>query len=44
MVRMSKRYDAQAALAEIVKHYELRAGTERGTYAPGDSTTSRTSH
>ena len=44
MVRMSKRYDAQAALAEIVKHYELRAGTERGTYAPGDSTTSRTPH
>lgn len=30
MVRMSHRYDAQAALGEVVKHYELRAGTERG--------------
>lgn len=29
MVRMTGRYDAQAALAEVVKHYELRAATER---------------
>ena len=34
MVRMSRRYDAQAALAEIVKHYELRAGTRSGGYQP----------
>lgn len=34
MVRMSNRYDAQAALAEIVRHYELRAGTQRGEYPP----------
>lgn len=34
MVRMSNRYDAQAALAEIVKHYELRVGTLRGETPP----------
>lgn len=44
MVRMSNRYDAQAALAEIVKHYELRAGTERGEYPPAGSPASRTPH
>lgn len=44
MVRMSQRYDAQAALGEIVRHYELRAGTERSDYAPGHSPSSRTPH
>lgn len=44
MVRMSNRYDAQAALAEIVKHYELRAGTQRGDYPPTGSPASRTPH
>jgi len=44
MVRMSNRYDAQAALAEIVKHYELRAGTGRGGYPPAGSPASRTPH
>ena len=44
MVRMSHRYDAQAALAEIVKHYELRAGTERGAYMPADPAAPRTPH
>jgi hypothetical protein len=34
MVRMSNRYDSQAALGEIVKHYELRAGVRRGDYPP----------
>jgi hypothetical protein len=34
MVRMSNRYDSQAALGEIVKHYELRAGLRRGDYSP----------
>lgn len=34
MVRMSNRYDPQAALGEIVKHYELRAGVRRGDYPP----------
>jgi hypothetical protein len=32
MVRMSNRYDAQAALTEVVKHYELRAGAQPGGY------------
>ncbi len=27
MIRMTRRYDALAALGEVVKHYELRAGT-----------------
>lgn len=27
MIRMTGRYDAQAALGQVVKHYELRAGT-----------------
>ena len=33
MVRMTGRYDAQAGLGDIVKHYELRAGTLRTEYA-----------
>lgn len=33
MVRLTGRYDAQAALGEIVKHYELRAGALRSEYA-----------
>jgi hypothetical protein len=33
MVRMTGRYDAQAGLGEIVKHYELRAGALRSEYA-----------
>lgn len=37
MVRMSKRYDARAALGEIVKHYELRAGTRNGDVPPPGS-------
>jgi len=44
MVRMSHRYDAQAALGEIVKHYELRAGTERSTFTPPDLSEPRTPH
>lgn len=44
MVRMSQHYDAQAALAEVVKHYELRAGTERSTFAPADTSAPRTPH
>ncbi len=44
MVRMSKRYDARAALGEIVKHYELRAGTRRGEYSSSGSPASRTPH
>ncbi len=44
MVRMSSRYDAQAALAEIVKHYELRAGTQAGEYATAVPPASRTPH
>jgi len=33
MVRMTGRYNAQAGLGEIVKHYELRAGALRSEYA-----------
>lgn len=33
MVRMTNRYDSQAALGEIVRHYELRAGALRSEYA-----------
>lgn len=33
MVRMTRRYDSQAGLGEIVKHYELRAGALRSEYA-----------
>jgi hypothetical protein len=44
MVRMSNRYDAQAALAEIVKHYELRAGTRAGGHFPALPPVSRTPH
>jgi hypothetical protein len=33
VVRMTGRYDAQAGLGEIVKHYELRAGALRSEYA-----------
>jgi hypothetical protein len=35
MIRLAKRYDSQAALAEIVRHYELRAATEHGTHGSG---------
>ncbi len=44
MVRMSKRYDARAALGEIVKRYELRAATRRGEYPPAGPPASRTPH
>ena len=44
MVRMSKRYDAEAALSEIVKHYELRAATESSEYSPAGTPASRTPH
>ena len=44
MVRMSKRYDARAALAEIVKHYELRAGIGPGEYRSTSLPASRTPH
>ena len=44
MVRMSKRYDAEAALSEIVKHYELRAATEHGEDASPPPPASRTPH
>ena len=44
MVRMSKRYDARAALGEIVKRYELRAGTRRGEYPPAGPPDSGTPH
>lgn len=33
VVRMTGRYDAQAGLGHIVKHYELRAGALRSEYA-----------
>jgi len=33
MVRMTGRYDSQAALGEIVRHYELRVGALRSEYA-----------
>ena len=33
MVRMTGRYDSQAALGEIVRHYELRAGALRTEFA-----------
>lgn len=32
MVRLSGRYDSRAALGEIVRHYELRAGALRSEY------------
>lgn len=32
MVRLTGRYDSQAALGEIVRHYELRAGALRSEY------------
>lgn len=44
MVRMSKRYDAMAALGEVVKHYELRAGTRQGDAPPAEVPASRTPH
>lgn len=44
MVRLSSRYDPQAALAEVVKHYELRAGVRSGDYPPAGPPTSRTQH
>jgi hypothetical protein len=44
MVRMSNRYDAQAALAEIVKHYELRAGVGPDEYSSAGPPASRTRH
>jgi hypothetical protein len=44
MVRMSSRYNAQAALGEIVKHYELRTGSERGDPKAGGAPASRTRH
>ncbi|MDX1512781.1 MAG: hypothetical protein R3174_03465 [Gammaproteobacteria bacterium] len=34
VIRMTGRYDAQAALGEIVRHYELRAGVLRSEYIP----------
>ena len=33
MIRMTGRYDSQAGLGEIVRHYELRAGALRTEYA-----------
>ncbi len=33
MIRMTGRYDPQAALGEIARHYELRAGAFRSEYA-----------
>jgi hypothetical protein len=36
LIRASARYDAQAALAEVVGHYDLRAGTARPATS-GDS-------
>jgi hypothetical protein len=30
MLRLTGRYDAQAALGEVVRHYELRAAVDRG--------------
>lgn len=44
MVRMSKRYDARAALGDVVKHYELRAGTGRDDVPPVAPPASRTPH
>lgn len=44
MLRMTNRYDPQAALAQVVKHYELRAGTEGGEFSPAGPPTSRTPH
>ena len=44
MIRMTRRYDAQAALAEVVKHYELRAGVERGGHESREPGTSKTRH
>jgi hypothetical protein len=35
LIRASARYDAQAALAEVVAHYDLRQGTSRPV-APGE--------
>ena len=32
LVRMSSHYDARSALAEVVSHYELRAGVLRSEY------------
>ncbi|MDX1529338.1 MAG: hypothetical protein R3337_11975 [Gammaproteobacteria bacterium] len=37
MVRMTRRYDAEAGLGEIVRHYELRAGALRSEYAASAS-------
>jgi hypothetical protein len=36
LIRASARYDAQAALAEVVRHYDLRPGTTRPA-ASGDT-------
>ncbi len=33
MLRLTGRYDSQAGLGEVVKHYELRAGVLRTEYA-----------
>jgi hypothetical protein len=41
---MSKRYDARAALGEIVKRYELRAGIRHGEFPPAGPPASRTPH
>ncbi|MFQ6023088.1 MAG: hypothetical protein ACE5NW_10230 [Acidiferrobacterales bacterium] len=39
LIRAAARYDAQAALMEVVTHYELRAGIRRPTPHPGDTQT-----
>jgi hypothetical protein len=44
MVRMSGRYDARAALAEVVRHYELRAATRQGELSSAGPPDSRTPH
>ncbi len=44
LIRMTARYDAMAALSEIVSHYEIREGTDRSEYAsnaPENSPSSR---
>ena len=44
IVRMSKRYDARAALADIVKHYELRAAARQGEVPSAGPPASRRPH
>ena len=34
MIRMTRRYDSQAALGDVVKRYELRASVQRGALPP----------